>query len=234
MWTALFLGFAGSLHCLAMCGPIGFALPISRSKNKVLSIINYHLARLFSYGLLGGVIGLIGGGFAIAGVQQSLSIILGILLSLIGLQKLFNIRKWKSQMMTVLLNKIHQKIVFSFHRNRTKSFLLMGMINGFLPCGLVYVALSGALVMGHPLTGALYMFFFGMGTLPMMLSIFLIHARKKKKVNLQIGKLIPIITLLFGVWMLVRGLGLSIPYLSPDTKQLEVRTGTVQGCDPTP
>ena len=234
MWTALILGVTGSLHCLAMCGPIAFALPLAQSKNKLLSLLYYHLGRLFAYGLLGAAVGWLGGGFVMAGVHQAVAIIMGVLLSLFGLQQLMGLHLFRFKILTTFFNQLHHSILSAFQQNRSKSIGLLGMLNGILPCGLVYVALSGALVLGHPTYGFLYMLFFGIGTLPMMIGIVLLKPFKKKKFRFQAGRLIPVITLLFGLFILIRGLGLSIPYISPNASQLEIKVGSKQACDPNP
>lgn len=116
-------------------------------------------------------------------------------------------------------------------RYHSKSSFAAGILNGFLPCGLVYVALSGTVVLTNPMHGFVYMIVFGLGTLPMMIGIVLMRKSPCtiKKQHL-IQKSLPIATILFGVWILIRGLGLDIPYLSPDASELDLINFNSEGC----
>src|ERR1700752_1363380 len=80
--AALSLGFFGSFHCIGMCGPIALAIPVYNQNkfHKTASIIFYNAGRIFTYSLLGVLFGLIGQGFALAGLQQLLSVTLGLII----------------------------------------------------------------------------------------------------------------------------------------------------------
>ena len=78
LWTALVLGLAGSFHCIGMCGPIAFVIPVDRSSKSrmIFQIFLYNLGRIITYSLIGVLFGLIGKGLYLAGFQQRLSILI--------------------------------------------------------------------------------------------------------------------------------------------------------------
>ena len=233
LWSAFVLGLLGGLHCLAMCGPIVLALPFLSGKNKSLNATIYQLGRLLGYGLLGFLVGLIGIGFSWAGIHQAIAIVVGALLCCYALVigTPFGGLNKNLGWLSLISRKFQQKFIRLFNRFRSKSFVVLGLLNGFLPCGLVYVALSGALLQPHPFDGMLYMVVFGMGTLPVMSSIIVLKNHYRFKPHTILQKLLPLVTFLFGLWILIRGLGLDIPFISPADSHLDLITET-QSCDP--
>jgi sulfite exporter TauE/SafE len=95
------------------------------------------------------------------------------------------------------------------------SMLLVGILNGLLPCGVVYIALTGALATGSALTGMGYMALFGLGTLPLMLTISLAGNMVSLSFRKTLGKLTPYVMIFFATLLILRGLNLGIPYISP-------------------
>src|SRR5690606_38878069 len=171
MLSAFLFGILSSLHCIGMCGPIAMMLPVSRT-NKVeraTQLMIYHLGRIFTYGFLGGLFGWLGRGLFIAGLQQKLSIILGILMIIYVL-----IPKNKFQRISFLqplyrwVNQAKKMMGLQFKKNNSSSFFIIGILNGFLPCVMVYTALFGATATQNPFNGMLYMMLFGAGTIPLM------------------------------------------------------------------
>ena len=222
LYTAFILGLLGSLHCIGMCGPIAFALPIDRSsKSKVIfQTFLYHLGRLLTYSLIGVLFGLIGRGLFLSGFQQRLSIFMGIvmILSVVIPVKVFNRFKVTKPLYKIIA-EVKQQLGIYLNKKSNKSIFLIGFFNGFLPCGLVYMALIGAVASSNVLYGALYMVLFGIGTLPMMTLV--VFAGNVLKVSLRnkIQKVIPIFIVIIGLFFILRGMGLGIPYISPnDTK----------------
>lgn len=225
MLTAFVFGLISSLHCIGMCGPIAMMLPIARNNpsKKVLQIMSYHLGRISTYSFLGLLFGLFGKGFYLAGIQQQLSIAVGLLMILYVLipqNKLgaFNFLK----PVHLLVSKLKRALGNQFKKKTFSSLFMIGIFNGFLPCGMVYVALFGALATQDVKLGALYMAFFGLGTIPLMSSVIYIRELVTDRIRNKIMKYYPIVILLFGIWFIVRGLGLDIPFLSPDTLDLFV------------
>jgi len=222
LYTAFLLGLVGSFHCIGMCGPIAFALPLDRSsKGKMLfQTFLYHLGRLITYSLIGVLFGLIGRGLFLSGIQQRLSILMGIIMiaTVVIPVKVFN-RFHITQPLYKLIAQIKKQLGLYLNKKSNKSIFLIGFFNGFLPCGLVYMALMGAIASSNTFLGASYMFLFGMGTIPMM--TLAVYAGNVFKVSLRnkIQKAIPVFVVIIGLLFILRGMGLGIPYLSPpDTK----------------
>lgn len=216
--SAFILGLFGSFHCLGMCGPIALALPLNTSSffTKLMGSLSYNLGRIFTYSLIGVLFGIFGKGLRIAGVLQATSIVLGvvILLSLI-LPTLFRKMNFTAAWYLKFNNWINKSIGFFLKRKSNGALLILGMLNGLLPCGLVFMAIAGALVYGGAAEGALFMAVFGLGTLPMMgLLPFLSHSLSAS-VRKKMTKAIPYIMAVFAVLFILRGMNLGIPYVSP-------------------
>lgn len=226
LWTAFLLGLAGSLHCAGMCGPLILALAKARPRTtrEIAGRVCHHLGRVASYCLLGLLLGLVGGLAAPDGWQRWLSIALGITL-LIGLlaASRFPLSKPLMKWITLLKSSMPRLL----QRNTLTSQSIMGALNGLLPCGLVYVAAVGATATGHPLTGAAYMALFGLGTWPMMLGIHLAGHRLPLPARLPPGRVARVAVWMMAVLLILRGLELGIPYISPD---LTAQTGESRSC----
>lgn len=225
MIAALLLGLLSSLHCIGMCGPIALMLPVHRDKAalKTLKIIAYHLGRIFTYSLLGGLFALLGKGLFIAGLQQNFSIVIGVLMIIYGTfsyQKLENIAFLKP--LQKIQSKVKTTLAQQFRKNGIMHLFLIGVANGFLPCAMVYVALFGATATQEPSYGMLYMALFGLGTIPLMSGVTYFSQAITLATRNKILKIIPFFLLLLGVLFVLRGLGLTLPFVSPGTMQLFV------------
>lgn len=225
LYTALILGLVGSFHCLGMCGPIAFVLPVDRKKKSrmILQIVLYHTGRLLTYSIIGLLFGLLGKGLYLAGFQQRLSILIGIImiLSVIIPAKVFNRYSFTRPLYHVI-GKLKQKLGLYLRQTSNKALFLIGFFNGFLPCGLVYMALIGSIATGDSLSGALYMFVFGLGTVPLMSGAVILGNFVSLKFRNKIQKAIPIFVIIIGLLFVLRGLGLGIPYLSPPDTKLDL------------
>lgn len=216
--TALIFGLLGSFHCVGMCGPIAFLLPVDRSNTlkKTGQIFMYHFGRILAYSLIGLIFGLIGKSLNLLGMQQQLSIGIGLLMILVVLipSQIFN--KYNlSKPLYKVISKVKSRLGTELKRKSPDTFLTIGFLNGFLPCGLVYMAVFGALAMGNALEGSLYMALFGLGTIPLMTTAVYLGNFLTAKVKQHIRKMIPVFVILIGCLFVLRGLGLGIPYLSP-------------------
>jgi sulfite exporter TauE/SafE len=214
-WTAFLLGLVGSLHCAGMCGPLALALPAAGNTTPgyVLGRVAYNAGRIVTYCLLGFVFGLAGRTFLLAGLQRCVSIALGATL-LFGL---FASRKLAlSRPVTSAVNQLKSRMSVLLRRRSFAALAVLGLLNGLLPCGLVYVACAGAAATGGTLAGASYMTAFGIGTVPMMLAISLSGKLVPPSLRLKLVKTIPVCVFLLGTLLILRGLSLGIPYLSPD------------------
>jgi sulfite exporter TauE/SafE len=216
--SALVLGLLGSFHCIGMCGPIAFMLPVDRTNTfkKVSQIAIYHVGRLLAYSFIGLIFGLIGKSLYIFGFQQQLSIAIGILMIAVVLipQTLFNKYNF-SKPVYKAISKVKSALGNAFKRKTADTFLTIGFLNGFLPCGLVYMAVFGAIAGGNAFDGMLYMAIFGLGTIPLMTTAIYFSHFLKGAVRQKIQKAIPVFVVLIGILFILRGLGLGIPYISP-------------------
>lgn len=215
IWAGFILGFFGSLHCAGMCGPLALALPShSNSKNRfILGRLAYNFGRLATYDLLGLLSGLAGHALLLAGVQRWLSIGLGLAL-LAGLST--SRRLALSRPATALVARLKSCMSGLMRRRALSSLTLLGFLNGFLPCGLVYVACTAAAVAGTPLAGLVSMVAFGLGTMPMLLAISLSGRLVPVSLRLRLVKAVPFAVCGLAALLILRGLSLGIPYLSPD------------------
>lgn len=229
--TAFTIGLVGSFHCIGMCGPIAFALPVKSTSffHKIISAILYNSGRLTTYVLFGLLFGIIGQGISTASTQQTISIALGVIL-------IFSVILPKS-----VINKINPTSTIGFYISKVKTSLgkllqssstpnliFIGLLNGLLPCGLVYAAIGGSIATGSVTDGALFMLAFGLGTLPMMFSAVLLSNFISLSFRNKIRKTIPVFVIILGVLFIVRGLNLNIPYLSP---KIDVARPFIQDCD---
>ncbi|MGW9685191.1 sulfite exporter TauE/SafE family protein [Flagellimonas sp. 2504JD1-5] len=216
--SALILGFLGSLHCLGMCGPIAFMLPLDHENNtkKLIQVFIYHSGRLLAYAVIGILFGLLGKGLYLFGIQQKLSIAVGlVMILLVVLPSRFFMTNKLSKPIYVILTKIKSKLGAELKKKTPDALLTIGFLNGFLPCGLVYMAVLGAIAYGNPLQGGLYMVLFGVGTIPLMTSVVFSKAFFRNPMKANLRRLIPVFVVLVGVLFIIRGLGLGIPYVSP-------------------
>ncbi|QXP74396.1 sulfite exporter TauE/SafE family protein [Tenacibaculum sp. AHE15PA] len=228
--SAIIFGLVGSFHCIGMCGPIAFMLPVDRT-NKIkqfFQILSYHLGRLFTYSLIGLLFGFLGKGFYFFGFQQQLSIIVGVLMILtIVLPKAFQKYNFSKQLNRFIM-KVKSALGKELKKKGNDTFFTIGFLNGFLPCGLVYMAVFGALATTNALSGSLYMFIFGLGTIPLMTIVIYVGNFANGLVRKRIQQVIPFVVVFIGVLFVLRGLGLGIPYVSP--LPVTNLVNTVQGC----
>ncbi len=221
LYTALIFGLLGSFHCIGMCGPIAFMLPVSRDNKlkKFFQILLYHAGRLLAYSTIGLAFGLLGKTLDLFGFQQQLSILTGILMIAVILLPATKLRNFNiAGPITSSIGKIKSSMGALLKKKSPTMFFSIGVLNGFLPCGLVYLAVFGALASGGTWEGGLYMFLFGIGTIPLMTSVIYSRDHIKPGLRLKVKKLIPAFIVIIGLMFIIRGMGLGIPYLSPATQ----------------
>jgi len=215
--TAFIMGLAGSLHCVGMCGPLALALPVSHtnSLSRFTGGIIYNLGRVVSYSVLGLIFGTVGKFLVASHWQSRLSLILGtiILLYLFIPKRYLHFSKQTvfSKPFLLLRNQLGRL----FQSRNTSSLFSIGILNGLLPCGLVYLALTSSVITGSSLNGGLFMAFFGLGTFPAMLVIIVMGNYLNQQLRLKIKKALPILLFLMGALLVLRGLELGIPFVSP-------------------
>jgi len=223
--TALVFGLVTSFHCAGMCGPIAVALPLPGKgvAEKLGGGVLYNLGRTTTYVLLGAIFGLLGQGINALGFQSWLSVITGLLMiSTVAFPSLFKFNISGSANFA-FLNFIKKSLRNLFSTRTYASLFTIGILNGFLPCGPLYSAIIIATGRGNMMDSILFMLFFGLGTMPMLLSIsalgnFLSHGIRRK-----LSYFLPVVIVIIGLLFILRGLNLGIPYLSPKKEKIEMK-----------
>jgi len=224
---ALAMGLTGSLHCVGMCGPIMMFLPFYHftGARRVFAIGLYHFARISVYALMAFTIYSFREAFN-PQLQQAISIGLGSILLIAGIVSFFPLRR-KWQLILPWTDIVKKQLGRFMGDTSLPSIAVSGMLNGMLPCGLVYMALSATLALHSPAGAVLFMYFFGIGTLPALISIVIFKNRIAFFKNGYYKRFTPIIIFSFGCVFLLRGLNLGIPYLSP---KVQVANGQIHSC----
>jgi len=215
--TGFLLGTVSSFHCVGMCGPIALSLPVHylAPKQKAFGIFLYNTGRITMYALLGLLFGFVGRQVYLGGFQKGFSIVLGSLLLLFLLQSLLKKKFIPDAWLQKSTRKLQQFIMRYMQQKKRYTLFLLGVANGLLPCGMVYFAVTGAMAAGSVTGGVLFMAAFGAGTFPAMFalsffgSMISLHARNAMK------KAVPYVIFTMGILLILRGLSLDIPYLSP-------------------
>lgn len=223
--SALGLGFISGFHCIGMCGPIALSMGLTKKQkaNFYLQNITYQLGRISTYSIMGAVLGIVGAGFEISGFQKYLTFFVGILLIFMALFS-FGGKNFASQMpwLSKFLYYIKLNLGKLLQKSDYRSRYLTGILNGFLPCGMVYMALTASLASGGILQGAFFMALFGLGTFPFMFVVVLAGNLITQTFRVKILKIIPVIMILLGGLFILRGLELGIPYISPTSDSMQI------------
>lgn len=210
--TALTIGIMGSTHCLGMCGPLVLALPLNRQEKRQLAFqaFQYNIGRVITYALLGLLLGFLGKGLFLAGIQKGFSVFLGLVLLIVVLFKI----NLESQFIRLPL--VHQytqlvKQAVSKQLLLRNSHLTLGLLNGLLPCGLVYLALAGAVTTAAPWQGALFMLLFGLGTMPLMIGVFFVKNTLTHKIKHHLRHIASFVMLGVALLLIFRGFSIQFP-----------------------
>ena len=221
--TPLTIGLIGSFHCIGMCGPIVVALPLKKHNllSKITGAILYNTGRVFTYSVIGILFGLLGRGIHLAGFQQWTSILLGIVMIITVLFPYFFREKITiGSLFSGFASRLIVRLKRLFTDRSYSSLLMIGILNGLLPCGLVYVAVAGAINSGTVVSGAFFMMFFGIGTIPLLLVAILAGNLIGYQVRSKMLKIVPYFVFMLGVLFILRGMSLGIPYVSPTSEKL--------------
>lgn len=209
LWTAFTIGLFGSFHCVGMCGPIAMALPRSgnRLSTQLIQKSLYNFGRIMTYSLLGAVIGLAGHAISLAGLQRPLSVVLGVLiiagaflpmLSSAGIQRFEPVKHFFSW--------LQQRLKKQMKSRGNATMLMIGLLNGLLPCGFVYVGLASSLTTESVVGGMSYMALFGLGTFPAMMLMAMAPSLITLKMRRRINRILPFLAVLLGAYLIYRGL----------------------------
>lgn len=221
MWQLILagggIGLLSSFHCVGMCGPLALSMPVMHLPRwlQPFAILSYHLGRVASYAMLGMIFGLAGRPFFMAGWQQFFSILLGSTMLLLAVQYYFFNREWQPSWILYLQRKVQGLMTRFLQSGKMYSYWMLGMANALLPCGMVYVALAGAMAAGSMQGSVVFMMSFGGATLPAMLLLGWAGLRMDLTVRRQIRKLMPFFVGAVAVVLILRGMNLGIPFISP-------------------
>lgn len=206
--SALLIGFLGSFHCVAMCGPIALALSGGSENNAkyLLGRSIYNLGRIFTYGVIGLIAGMLGHTLLMAGFQKSISIAIGVFMIISVITVYYLPMKSGTNVVSLKINTFIKK-VFSgvIKKKNTTSLLIAGMANGVLPCGFVYIALAGAAATQDPFSGGGYMIMFGLGTFPAMMAVSAFGKVAGLRARAFLVKAAPVLMIVLGIIFIYRG-----------------------------
>lgn len=208
LWTAFTIGFLGSFHCVGMCGPIALALPGSDDSvgSQLLQKFLYNSGRILTYTLFGALFGFVGHGISLAGFQRPFSVFLGVSIILaVMIPKKYNSGIQQLSGIRFLFLRLRQAIQSLMKRKSNLSFLTIGILNGFLPCGFVYAGLAASLTTGTVLNAMLFMALFGLGTFPVMMVMAMAPGFISLKTRSRINRFLPYFGILLGLLLIARG-----------------------------
>ncbi|HRP90599.1 MAG TPA: sulfite exporter TauE/SafE family protein [Edaphocola sp.] len=221
--SSFLLGIGSSLHCLGMCGPLVMAVPFPANRRSNSTKLLYFLGKAIAYGSLGAIIGIFGLKAIWGSAQQYVSIFAGVFILLMVLFPLLFVKKVKFP-----FQKYFQRI-FSRIKDNPKwyHFFQLGFLNGLLPCGMVYIALTAALASGSPLEGFIAMVLFGIGTTPVLWVVAAVKGKITPKLQVKLKPVSMGLSVVVGLLLILRGLGLGIPFISP---KMDTAAGAKQAC----
>lgn len=207
------VGLITSLHCVAMCGGINLSQCVGYNKgeasdgfSKLKPSLLYNTGRVISYTIIGGIVGALGSVVSFSGAAKgAVTILSGVFMVIMGLNML-NIFPWlrkiNPRMPRFFGNKIHSG-------KGERSPFYVGLLNGLMPCGPLQAMQIYALGTGSFVGGAGAMFFFSLGTVPLMFGFGALSSILSGKFTHKMMKVSAVLVMFLGIIMLNRGLSLS-------------------------
>lgn len=213
----LILGAFSSLHCIGMCGPLALALPVQHLPlwQQRVAALMYNVGRIVTYSMFGLLFGIAGRSLYLAGFQQWLSIISGVVILAFIINYYLLKKAWQPKWTLRLHTAVQQLMIKALRTDRKEAYLFLGMINGLLPCGMVYVALAAALNFSEVQQSVLFMSGFGAGTIPLMLLLSIAGSSFSFSIRARIKRVVPYLMTVMAVLLIARGMNLGIPFISP-------------------
>lgn len=209
------LGLVSSLHCVTMCGPLvlSYSLPLGSRKfsEQIFAHLSYNFGRILTYSALGAIAGLFGStvGFVgqLAGFENVAAIAAGIMMIIAGVLMLDLVPSKKLQKFNPLLytSRFLKPLGSRISSNSVGSKFSLGLILGFMPCGLIYAALLKSMATGTIVAGSLTMTAFGLGTSISLLGIGIFSSAFSLKIARYGNRLAAISVLLLGLFLVTRG-----------------------------
>lgn len=225
IFSGLILGLLTSFHCVGMCGPIALSLPLHGDTKfkKLLGGIIYNLGRTVTYAIMGLIFGLVGHGLSTLGFQKIVSIIAGtLMIATVFFPHLFNFTAKTDKGLFSFVNSVKKGLKGLFSTKSFWGLLLIGLLNGLLPCGPLYFAVIVSAGTGNVVESVLFMTLFGLGTIPLLLLVSIAGNFISIKARNRINNFIPVVMVIMGIMFILRGLSLGIPFLSPTDEKLEM------------
>ena len=215
--AGLTLGIISSMHCVGMCGPLSLALPTQylASQKRMLAILLYQVGRVITYSALGFIFGLLGRRIYLAGFQQWFSIGMGMLILFLVAHHWIFRKRLQLQFLNSFYITVQRMMIRILNSKGMAPYLFFGIANGFLPCGMVYMALAGALVTTDIYQSVLFMAAFGLGTLPAMIAVSFLKQFIGTQTRSSFRRAVPILISVMAVILILRGMNLGIPFVSP-------------------
>lgn len=231
--AAFTLGLLGSMHCIGMCGPLVIAVP-STAQTRVKFVAErllYNLGRTVTYGILGALVGIVGKN-VLLNIQQDASMTLGFIIFLMALIPFgLKSRLEKLSPLNTVYAFVRQKFSALLHKRGTVALFSLGMVNGLLPCGLVYTALLGAVAVADVWYSILFMMAFGISTIPALVVISLTGKIFSVKFRPVLARVIPVFSIALALILILRGMNLGIPFISPKITHEVTQTDTKTEAD---
>lgn len=216
---ALSMGLLSSLHCIGMCGPIALALPVHKGGflQQLGGLLVYNGGRAFTYSMLGILFGLIGSSLVVLGLMRYLTIAVGIIILLyVLLPVTVGSRFHPPRIWNNAVSAVKSRLGKYLRSNHAGGWLLLGVFNGLLPCGLVYLALITSVATGTVVNGGLFMLLFGLGTFPAMFAVGFFKHHITPVLRTKFRRILPVMLGVVGIWLIVRGVLIQFPS-SPDS-----------------
>ena len=225
IFSGFILGLISSLHCVGMCGPIALSLGLNQQSRVNLYFKNftYQLGRVITYTLFGLLIGIFGNGLQLVSSQQFISIFVGtIMLLSVFVPKTISTKLESKKIVSNFLLQLKLKLGKLLGEKSYNSLFTIGLLNGLLPCGPVYIALTAAVASKSIFDSGLFMFLYGLGTIPLMFLTVLLGNTINQEFRNKLYKIYPLLIFMLGILFILRGLDLNIPYISPSDKALQI------------
>ena len=225
-YLAFSMGLMSSFHCIGMCGPIALALPIQKGNKfvRLAGLMTYNFGRVSTYGFLGLILGSIGSSLVWIGYLRYLSVFSGLLMLGYVFWPAYLDRRFRTpRFWQKFIHQIKTSMAEMLRSKSLPGWLFLGILNGLLPCGLVYLALISSVATGGPLNGSLFMLLFGAGTLPAMMAVGFFKQWFTASLRTKMRKLTPVLIATAGILLVARGLMIQ----SPSSAQANVQTITI-------
>jgi sulfite exporter TauE/SafE len=197
-----------------------FANLLGNNKNgfSTRGWFSYQAGRIGIYGIWGALFGWIGSSAHLFGIQQNISLATGscILVVLLAIKLFPGIERSVSKL--AIVGSLRSVFSSTIHSKTPSAKIMGGMLNGILPCGMVYVAWAGAAAAQDPWKGSLFMVFFGLGTLPILSAVWLFGNNLSHRIRTQLNRWYPLVIGCMALLLIVRGMNMG-NFLSPALKE---------------